>query len=577
NQILKGGEYDNVVVDGVSKPSISKDMNDKYSALSAMVKGRRAFSTLLELIESGAPPQDTPLAEVWDDADELANGLYGWTGNIWKKSPYDQVNKLTAHVDSLMEMASSNDILQAFVDVSGRMYAAFNRHGQLNAILSDDAKESVNYLNFIQDENIAFGITDKNEKLVFGITHNGEIFPSHNFSNVPGYAFVVVDPDGKVILAVNDKGNLETFGDKIAPPVIHEVNDNGVLALSEFGEFPLKSGKKISSYKRAVINSKLVLPCRAAGRSNDPVLSLTDNGFCHPKVIYKPGGWNGFQYWMLMTPYWGVIGSRSQYENPTILCSHDGINWEEPDGLVNPIDVPNDGDASYWSDTHLVLNDDGFLYAFYRGNHFEGKNRLYAYKKSRDGINWSEREIIFHTDTSIADSYNRTLSPTWYKHGDGTWACVDILWPSPDALNWPSETKDLSQVFKRTNSLLNAPLSSIGYQDYDPSTQMLNYINRDAFGNETPWHIDEVKVGALHIQLINTGYIGADGGKGLQLAWSVDGWNYTLLPKFKIEGALFYRSCLVPMAVSDKSITLLVYIGKTDGNISLEEIILEIK
>lgn len=576
NLILKGGENDEALIDGVIKPSISKDIASKYGAIAAMVKGRRAFKTLSELLASGAPPSDAPLSEVWGDPEESNNGLYGWTGDEWEKSPYDQVDKLTKHVDALMEMAISNDILQAFVDTNGRMYAAFNKLGQLEALLSDSAKESANYLNFVKDERLAFGITDSKDRLVFGVTHEGEVFPSPNLVHVPGYAFIVIDPDDKIILGVTDKGVLQSFGSGNEKPVIPEIDKNEIAFSSELGSFPLKPGKTISGYQRALIEPKLKLPCRAVGRSSDPVLWLTDNGFCHPKVIYKPGGWNGFQYWMLMTPYWGVIGSKSQYENPTVLCSHDGINWQEPDGLVNPIDVPNDGDSSYWSDTHLVLGEDGFLYAFYRGNHFGGVNRLYAYKRSRNGVDWSERKVIFNTDTSLSDTYNRTLSPVWYKHGDGMWACVDVLWPSPDAVDWPSEVKDLSQVFKRTSSTLIAPMDASGYQDYDPSSQMLNYINREDFGSDTPWHIDEVKIGALHVQLINTGSIGADGGKGLQLAWSLDGWNYTLLPKFSVDGAKFYRSCLVPVAVSDRSLTLLVYIGHTDGNMSLEEITLEI-
>lgn len=564
---------------GEAIQSIAKDIEDKWAAIQALVDTALVFETKA-LMDAYTPTQDAegfyPLAKVWRDLSEGSNGLYGWTGNEWEKSPYDQVDELTNHVDSLIEMAASSDVLQAFVDNNGKMYAAFNRLGQLEAMFSDSSKEAVNYLNFFQDEKIAFGITDPNDRMIFGVTHSGDVIPSPNFAYVKGYAFLVVDPDDKIILGVTDKGVLKSFGSADDVPVIPEIDENSIACSLELGTFPLKLGQTISGYQRALIEPKLSLPCHAVGRSTDPVLELTDNGFCHPKVVYKPGGWNGFQYWMLMTPYFGVVGTTSQYENPTILCSNDGINWQEPEGITNPIDAPNDGDSSYWSDTHLVLGDDGFLYAFYRGNHFGGGNRLYAYKKSRDGVSWSEREVIFHTDTSAADSYNRTLSPSWYKHGDGVWACIDVLWSSPQAVNWPSEVENLSQVFKRTSSVLAGKMDASGYGEYDPATQMLNYINREEFGDLTPWHIDEVKIGALHIQLINTGYIGNDGGRGLQLAWSTDGWNYRLLPAFDIVGAVYYRSCLVPMSVSDKSITLFAYIGTTDGNISLEEITLEI-
>ncbi|TBT87133.1 hypothetical protein D5E71_15150 [Vibrio parahaemolyticus] len=576
NLVLLGGENDSAFINGIEKPSIDKRFNDRFSELKAMVKGRRAFETLSDLLASGLPPEDTLLAEVWKDPSKINNGLYGWTGSEWEKSPYDDVNELTKHVDSLIEMAESSDVLQAFVDSAGRMYAAFNRLGELEALLSNSAKEAANYLNFVQDEKIAFGITDINDRLVFGVTHSGEVIPSPNLANVKGYAFLVVDPDDKIILGVTDKGELKSFGSEDSAPVIPEVDKNSIAFSLEVGTFPLLPGKIISGYHRALIEPKLSLPCQAVGRSTDPVLNLTDNGFCHPKVVYKPGGWNGFQYWMLMTPYFGVVGLHSQYENPTILCSNDGVKWKEPDGLVNPIDVPNDEDSSYWSDTHLVLGDDGFLYAFYRGNHFGGGNRLYAYKRSRDGVNWSDREVIFHTDTSSADTSNRTLSPSWYKHGDGVWACIDVLWPSPQAVNWPYEVENQSQVFKRTSPVLSGKMDATGYGEYDPKTQIINYLNRDEFKGLTPWHIDEVKIGALHLQLINTGYIGNDSGRGLQLAWSVDGWNYHLLPAFDISGEAYYRSCLVPISITDNSITLLAYIGTVDGNVALEEITLEI-
>ncbi|HHF2987315.1 TPA: SGNH/GDSL hydrolase family protein [Vibrio alginolyticus] len=90
NLILIGNETDSVEIGGVEKPSIEKRFHDRFSAFQAMVQGRRAFETKDLLLASGQPPAETPLAEVWNDIEDN-NGLYGWTGSQWDKSPYDPI------------------------------------------------------------------------------------------------------------------------------------------------------------------------------------------------------------------------------------------------------------------------------------------------------------------------------------------------------------------------------------------------------------------------------------------------------------------------------------------------------
>ena len=89
----------------------------------------------------------------------------------------------------------------------------------------------------------------------------------------------------------------------------------------------------------------------------------------HPSVVYNPGGWNGYAYWMAETPYplgpdgdWnGLPPYRARWETPCIHASHDGIHWETPGDLVNPIDDLNETEIEnrdFFSDTHLVMNGD---------------------------------------------------------------------------------------------------------------------------------------------------------------------------------------------------------------------------
>lgn len=110
----------------------------------------------------------------------------------------------------------------------------------------------------------------------------------------------------------------------------------------------------------------------------------------HPKVLYFEQGWNGYEFWMAYTPY---PHGRVMYENPSLAVSHDGINWDVPPGVTNPlIEQP---DCGFNSDTHLVYDKEkDRMELWYRPY----DNHLYRDKwdrlVSRDGRNWSEPEEV---------------------------------------------------------------------------------------------------------------------------------------------------------------------------------------
>lgn len=86
--ILGGSENATVNVNGVQKDTISKAIKDRFSAIQAQVQGALAFETKQEMIDAGAPPNGE-LAKVWNDPTTGNNGLYGYSGGVWVKSPYD--------------------------------------------------------------------------------------------------------------------------------------------------------------------------------------------------------------------------------------------------------------------------------------------------------------------------------------------------------------------------------------------------------------------------------------------------------------------------------------------------------
>ena len=84
-----------------------------------------------------------------------------------------------------------------------------------------------------------------------------------------------------------------------------------------------------------------------------------------PCVLYTPGGWNGYQYWMTAAPYPFELSNR---ENASIWASNDapGPNqhWVVPHGVVKPV-IPLPAPNYHNADQSLLLDTDGTMYLYY--------------------------------------------------------------------------------------------------------------------------------------------------------------------------------------------------------------------
>jgi hypothetical protein len=133
----------------------------------------------------------------------------------------------------------------------------------------------------------------------------------------------------------------------------------------------------------------------------------------HPDVLWFPQGWHGWEYWMAFTPY---PKGEERYENPSLAVSHDGVQWEVPAGLANPIVPPlrhgfnSDPDLSYdAAHDRLVL-----LTRQVRG----GFNLILALS-SPDGVTWTAPRLLFRRPSHGIISPAMVLSPSgapmvWY-------------------------------------------------------------------------------------------------------------------------------------------------------------------
>lgn len=141
------------------------------------------------------------------------------------------------------------------------------------------------------------------------------------------------------------------------------------------------------------------IPATAPYNVPQPLVTPTYDGSgqaVHPDVvdfhdITPTGKWNGYRFWMAMTPY---PYSASALENPSILVSQDGINWSVPPGLTNPlVDKPPTG----WNaDTELV-------YDFHSGQlacMFIRTNEGVRITRTDDGITWTPHASVDFPDWS---------------------------------------------------------------------------------------------------------------------------------------------------------------------------------
>ncbi len=227
----------------------------------------------------------------------------------------------------------------------------------------------------------------------------------------------------------------------------------------------------------------------------------------HPDIFYKASGWNGYKYWMVMAPFPKKNGDK---ENPSILVSDNGISWQGPPGLTNPLDEDPSGvgvTEPHNNDPDIVYNESsGTMMVYYLES---GIGTTYLrLRSSTNGITWSNES----TPIVVPDFY--MLSPSlekvgalyylWYVNsstaGGGAKATTIEYRTSPNGRNW----SDITTVD------LTIP-------------------------GKIPWHIDVRYIPSLseYWMVISAGTrVGYDdtNGNELYFATSANGLNWTVYP-----------------------------------------------
>lgn len=213
----------------------------------------------------------------------------------------------------------------------------------------------------------------------------------------------------------------------------------------------------------------------------------------HPDVIdfaktSKEGGkWGGYRYWMVLTPN---QDGYSQYENPCLAASNDGVNWVVPNGIENPLSgVKHEPAGTHNCDTDLVYNPDSdelwVYYVWEQDSPAGTPSNLRLIRVKEDGNSFA---ITSTTDDKpyerlINSQYRYDMqSPAVVRRNANTW----LMW---------SNNSD-------SNNSGNGWQSQVAFVELYTSTDGKNWTNKqsladtlvlkgaDGIASYIPWHLD---------------------------------------------------------------------------------------
>ena len=238
----------------------------------------------------------------------------------------------------------------------------------------------------------------------------------------------------------------------------------------------------------------------------------------HPSVLYFKDGWNGWEYWMAMTPYPDSIEGE---EDPNIIVSHDGTTWQVPAGLTNPLDNQPGKPGPHNSDPHLVMHPDGRMILTWRmvDRPDGGRNRIFM-RTTKDGVTWTPKEEIWKAkDAGSGESSFLSQSLIWTG---STWRLYGVSGDfSPQRIRY-YETADTTP----TVTSWGAPKDC--------------YVKNDVLPEREWWHFEIVPVDGEYWAVGNDHKRERGGGNGaLYILHSKDGDTFTAstIPVIATAGA----------------------------------------
>lgn len=189
-----------------------------------------------------------------------------------------------------------------------------------------------------------------------------------------------------------------------------------------------------------------------------------NNNVGHPTWVRVPGGLGveKYPFWMSYTPY-----PPASRENPCVVASHDGVNWEVPDGGVLTVCPLSEATALGYTaqaDPELVWHN-STLKLFYKMIYGGGDQTYEALvlKTTTDGITWSAPTVVLTGRIGVATivaqgivvEADNTLS-MWHVDNEAgdprpirrrTSSDGGLTWSAPTTITYPTTTSSNMEVY----------------------------------------------------------------------------------------------------------------------------------
>ena len=520
--------------------------------------------------------EDGKYAMVTNDADN--NGLYVKSGGVWVKSDYDPLAQSQEYTDAEVTLSKSytdalaDNIRQKIgTDTTEVAVSIVDTMGSALVTINSDASVDIVGL----DSDIAKSINDNKATIDFTKNELSITFERDDSTN----ALNVIDSVGNVLAKIDDEARLHLVG--LDTDVVSAINNKSEAGL----DLEPKDTSNLANYSykdtfepavQSLLNFShyqdvgLVAPAPLGiFKQNftindtwldDAVLSVmpeyipidtpygNNRGVVHPHLLEFPNGFAGYKYIIAIT---GYTNGNTREENPFVIASNDLVSFDLITGLLDePDGYTWENGIQYNSDTVGFYDPKTLEYcicwrrfrADTSGSSPKGKDETLYIIRTKDLVNWSEKEIIFYND--YTDLTYEALSPA-------------IIYDAKDDL-WRMYMPDGRRV-KDSIRLFTSKTLKLG------SWTNEGYITGMPVGAQ-PWHLDAKYIGDK-IVLCSQERGSASVGLGSRIGISTDGINFTWATQYwddVPERYECYKSTFIP-EFNDQNQMRLVYMWTSNS------------
>lgn len=316
----------------------------------------------------------------------------------------------------------------------------------------------------------------------------------------------------------------------------------------------LKSKLLAAALTLALIPSTFTCTALAAEVTDPPLVKATGyqdfpayyedshhlpNQVTHPDVVVRDEAWNGYRYWAIYTPN---VTRTSIYENPSIVASNDGVHWEAPVGLTNPIDPQPSSTRYHNCDADMIYNpemDAMMGYWNWADDQAGGVGAEVRLRISYDGVHWGipvtyDAQTRTWTKPTTEEERQVVSGPTDFIPAVTSSARYDMLSPTfvydsfrDIFMMWSNNTGDVGYNNGQSN-FVELRYSNDGIT-WGAPTRVNNFLGTNESGQQlAPWHQDVQYVPELKEFLcISQCFSGGNpDGSVLHFTKSKDGLNW---------------------------------------------------